>query len=278
MGYRCRRSWNDAWVPSVNNNNHKMPDVRPPWERDSDKHPFVTEAVRSIATTLFSRIATGQHAYGTRLPPERQMSEEFGTSRTTIRKALDMLQTFDVISRQQGRSRFITYRAARDDAKQTETARGGQLARVGANEIAEITSPLELNVVRTIIEPEIIRLATINMSARDIANLRRIVDELAAVTTNAAEFAQLDEQFHLALAEGTHNVLLIAIYRLINDVRRHGHWSATREKNLSPNRIRDYQKLYRSVCSALEARNMESATEFAKLIMVEAQRDLTFDT
>jgi DNA-binding FadR family transcriptional regulator len=144
-------------------------------------------------------------------------------------------------------------------------------------DIAETTSPLELNIVRTIVEPEIVRLAIINMSARDISNVRAIVDKMAGVTTSAADFAALDEQFHLALAEGAHNTLLTAIYRLINDVRRHAHWEATREKTLSPNRIRDYQKLYRSICSAVEARDVESAVEFVKLVMVEIQRDLTLE-
>lgn len=262
----------------MNDHNNRKADQTPPWEQDTSRHPFVTEAVRTIANALYARIATGRYAYGTRLPPERQISAEFGMSRTIVRKAIDMLEAFDLVSRQQSRSRFVTYRARRPGEGGGDEQRGSAGGDDSLGDVAETTSPLDLNVVRTIFEPEMVRLATINMSARDIANLRRIVDGLCAVTTNATDFAQWEEQFHLALAEGTHNVLLAAVYRLINGVKRHAHWSATREKTLSPNRIKEYQKLYRSVCAALEARDIESAVEFAKLTMVEAQRDLTLDT
>lgn len=249
----------------------------PPWEQDIGLQPSVTEAVRTTANALHARIVAGQYPYGSRLPPERQIGAEFGVSRTVVRKALSMLEACETVSRQQGRSRVVIFRPHRPEQGGSEglNAAGGN---GGLGDVAETTSPLELNVVRTIFEPEMVRLATINMSARDIANLRRIADELCAVTTNAAHFAQWEEQFHLAIAEGTHNVLLVAVYRMINGVKRHAHWSATREKILSPNRIKEYQRIYRSVCAALEARDIESAVEFAKLSMVKAQRDLTFDT
>lgn len=251
----------------------------PPWDRDGSLQPFVTDSVRAVANALFARIAAGKHGFGSRLPAERHIGGEFGVSRTIVRKAFELLQAYGVISRQQGRSRFVTYRAGGPETDQNGEARPADtgFSIRDLNEIAEITSPLELNVVRTIVEPEIVRLATINMPARDMAKLRRIVDAMSAVTTGAAEFARLDEQFHLVLAEGTNNTLLKVIYRLINNVRCHAHWSATREKTLSPNRIRDYQKLYRSICAALEARDIESGVEFVKLLMVEVQRDLMLD-
>lgn len=248
----------------------------PPWQYDSEVQLRLTEAVSTVANELYARIVSGRYPNGSRLPPERLIGHEFGCSRTVVRKALEVLDRYSILSSQRSRSRRVTYLRPNADADQKGDAAGGPGSE-SLEEIAEITSPLELNVVRSIVEPEIVRLATINMSARDIANLRKIVDRLSAVTTDVADFARWDEQLHLALAEGTHNVLLIAVYKLINDVRRHSHWQATRQKTLSPRRIKDYQKLYRSICSALEARDMESAIEFVKLIMVETQRDLTLD-
>lgn len=246
----------------------------PPWLQPGSGLPGVSEAVRDIAETVFARIVKGQYQYGGRLPPERKLGEEFKVSRTLVRKAFDLLETHGFVSPTQGHSRYVVYR--REEPAPPQGADHGSAAPQG--DIAESTSPLELNVVRSIVEPEIARLAIINMSARDIANLRAIVDKMSAVTTSARDFARWDGQFHMALAEGARNTLLTAIYRLINDVRRHAHWNATREKTLSPNRIRDYQKLYRSICASLEARDIENAVEFVKLVMVEAQRDLTMDS
>ena len=244
----------------------------PPWYAEHGSYPFVSEAVKRVADSLFARIASRHYAFGKRLPSERELGDEFGVSRTIVRKAVNMLQAFGLISKEQGRNRYVSYQSA-------DQASAGMEAESQARSfnLAETTSPLELNVVRTIVEPEIVRLAVINMSARDISNLRAIVSGMSSVTTSAAEFARWDEQFHLALADGTQNKLLRAVYRLINDVRHHAHWSITRDKTLSPNRIRDYQKLYRSICGALEARDIENAVEFVKLLMIETQRDLTLE-
>lgn len=231
-----------------------------------------SEAVRDVAGAIHSRILGGQYGFGSRLPPERKIGDEFNVSRTIVRKAYELLQAHNLVSQQRGRSRYVIFR----DPAQAGTDGAGPAGEDHVD-LGETTSPLELNVVRSIVEPEIARLAIINMSARDIANLRAIVDKMSAVTTSATDFARWDEQFHMALAEGARNTLLTAIYRLINDVRRHAHWNATREKTLSPNRIRDYQKLYRSICTSLEERDIENAVEFVKLVMVEAQRDLTMD-
>lgn len=246
----------------------------PPWNLPDSQSVGATEAVQAVANSIYARILKGQYPFGSRLPPERRIGEEFHVSRTIVRKSFDLLETYNFVSRPRGHSRYVVY--TQDDG------RGGSAMPIPESDdshedIAESTSPLELNVVRSIVEPEIARLAIINMSARDITNLRAIVDQMSAVTTSASDFARWDEQFHMALAEGARNTLLTAIYRLINDVRRHAHWNATREKTLSPNRIRDYQKLYRSICVSLEARDIENAVEFVKLLMVEAQRDLTSD-
>lgn len=244
----------------------------PPWEEGDLAQRPVTKAVKALATELFNQVCADHYSFGTRLPSERHLAEEYGVSRNTVRQALDLLEDYEIISRRAGSGSFVSFRPSEKEARET----GASFVEgfLGLDEIAEITSPLELNVVRTILEPEIIRLAVINMSARDIERLRGILTKLESITTSAAEFAHWDELFHLELAKGTHNPLLIAMYTLINHVRRQAHWAANKEKTLSPNRIRDYQKMHRSMYEAVEARDIESAVEFVKLHVTDVQKDL----
>lgn len=244
----------------------------PPWEGGDLAHRPVTGTVKSIATELFRRVCTDRYSFGTRLPSERHLAEEFGVSRNTVRHALDLLEDYDVISRRAGSGSFVSYRQVATSDAATGVAPEGD--RLGLGDFMETTSPLELNVVRTILEPEIVRLAVINMSARDFDRLRNVLVKLESITTSAADFAHWDEQFHLELAKGTHNPLLIATYTLINHVRRQAHWASNKEKTLSPNRIRDYQKMHRSIFEAIESRDIESAVEFMKLHLSDIQEDL----
>ena len=250
-------------------------DVTPPWDHGALSGRPITRTVKALATALFERICDDSYSYGTRLPSERQLAADFNVSRNTARQALGLLEEHQIVERRAGSGSFVAYRHAKP-ARATESQLDGEVLP-GFEEIAEITSPLELNVVRTILEPEIVRLAVINMSARDIAKLREIVVNMDRVTTNAGEFAHLDQTFHMQLARGTRNPLLSAIYLLINQVRNDAHWSTTRDKTYSPKRIREYKQQHRSILEAIQARDIETAVELVKLHMTELQRDLMRD-
>ncbi len=258
----------------------------PPWERDGRLTHPVTKSVKLLADALFERIASGTYPFGTRLPAERHLAEEFSLSRNTVRQALDLLESHQAIARRPGSGSFVILRepagAAHDQAapKDVEAeANQNHTPDLPARllEISEITGPLELNVVRSIVEPEMVRLAVINMSARDIARLKDCLRGLDTVTTSAEDFSHWDLEFHLQIARGAHNPLLFGIYELIDHVRRHAHWARNKAQIFSPNRIRDYKARHRAIYEAIEARDIESAVEFSKLHMTEVQRDLLRD-
>lgn len=227
----------------------------------------VTRTVRTVAENLFGRIRGGEFPVGSRLPSERHLANELGVARNTVREALDVLEECWVIQRRPGSGSFVTY--------QTPDAAVGADTLSGLNdEVSAATSPLELQVVRGIVEPEMARLAVINSAPRDIERLRSILDRMESIQTDPEAFARTEEEFHMQLAKGTDNPLLIAMYELIINVRRQGHWAAQRRRALSPNRIREYQRRHRSLFEAIELRDIESAVEYAKLHLIDEQRAL----
>ncbi len=83
--------------------------LRPPWDVDATEHPLVKLQVKTIANEIFLRIVSGEYAFGTRIPPERELATEFGASRGTIRQALDFLESYGAVARRAGSGTFITY-------------------------------------------------------------------------------------------------------------------------------------------------------------------------
>jgi DNA-binding GntR family transcriptional regulator len=57
---------------------------------------------RLIADQLRHRIISARLAAGSNLPSESQLREEFGVSRTTIRRALDLLRAEGLVVREPG--------------------------------------------------------------------------------------------------------------------------------------------------------------------------------
>lgn len=71
---------------------------------DSSLQPRYEQMYRIVR----ERIQTGQYRVGDRIPSEKELIEEFGVSRITSKKALDMLVQEGMIHRQPGRGSFVT--------------------------------------------------------------------------------------------------------------------------------------------------------------------------
>ena len=245
----------------------------PPWALDMDIVKPVSPKTRNFADALFEKIVAGGYSYGTKLPAERTLSEEYDLSRNTVRQALELLDHYGVTMRQSGRGSVVCYRAATEGSPARETP-SGETDQLDLTEIAEITSPLELGVVRSIIEPEIARLAVLSMSSREIKRLCNIQEEIEKISVDGEELSRLDDELRMLIAEGTHNPLLITTYSMVNHVNRNADWAARRRKQLSPARIKDYKLHNRSLCQAIKDRDIEAAVEYLKLSLAEFHQDL----
>ena len=165
----------------------------------------------------------GGYAHGEKLPAERQLASAFGASRTTIRTALDQLEVERLVTRRVGSGTFVNFRAQGD-----------------TQDIAELTSPLELIEVRLGVEPNMVRLAVLNATARDIERLSHAIARMENASGDTEGFTLWDEEFHQLIAEATRNPLMVWIYRQINTVRTHSQWNAMKDKVLTPARIAEY--------------------------------------
>lgn len=248
--------------------------TRPPWELDDKIRKPVTSKTREFADSLFQEITDGVHRFGTRLPAERALCEQSGLSRNTVRQALEFLDEYGIIKRHAGSGSVVCYRAAETHIA-PEPQIEPEIATLDLGDIGEITSPLELGVVRSIIEPEIARLAVLSMTSRDIQVLNRIQQKIEQVTIDGEKFSELDDALRMQIAKGTHNPLLIAIYTMVNHVNRTADWATQRRKALTPGRIKEYRLQNRSLCEAISNREIEATVEYLKLSLAEFHHDLT---
>lgn len=220
----------------------------------------VGATVRIVVETILARITSDEYAADERLPSERTLAGELGVARNTVREALDVLEGLNVIRRRAGSGSFVTGHAEADET-------------VVSNVAAE-TSPLDLQVMRGILEPEMVRLAIVNMAPRRIEELGKTLSDMENVQTDASRFARLEDEFHRQLALGTGNPLLIACYDMVIQARRQSFRTALNKRHLTPNRIRDFQRRYNRLFNAIAARDIETAAEFMKLQLIEEQKIL----
>src|SRR6056297_35232 len=217
------------------------------------------ETVRLVVDTLYAQIQSGHYPPDSRLPSERALAAKLGVSRNTVREALDVLEHRAMIRRRQGSGSFVIDRSSR-----REPPVPGSLG--------ERTSPLDHLIVRSIIEPEMIRLAVMNMTPRELEALARIVVRIEAVRTDIDDFTRCEEEFYRSIAKATRNPLLEACYELTIEVCRQSFRTALMRKHLTPDRIQDYQTRFNSLFNAIATRDVEAAVEITKLHLVEEQK------
>lgn len=247
-----------------------------PWTIETSKHPLVSPQVKQIATEIYQRISAERYAFGTRIPAERELSTEFGVTRATIRQALDFLGVYGAVARRAGSGTFVTLDASKSNEMTAgRSAPGGDLS---IEQLAETTSPFAICIAGSVLEPEIVRLATIYMSTRDVSDLRRLVADLEAIVTEADRFAQIEDEFMMAIARGTHNAIIVAMYSVLHQVRRHPLAAAPRRQTLTPAKIRSIQKVLRSLFEAIEARNVETAVELITLHVSTKHEEMIYES
>ena len=215
----------------------------------------------NIAMVLRKEILDGRYTYGDRLPAERNLADYFGASRGTVREALRRLEENHMVARRVGSGTFVRYRKRPDH-----------------EDVAEITSPIELIEVRLAVEPQMVRLAVLNASNRDLETLQAALVQVENAGHDPNDFSQYDEIFHQTLADCSKNPVMQWLYRHINDVRGHTQWNAQKDKVLTRERIHEYNQQHKTVVRALLARDMDLAVSSMQRHLNKARADLVGTT
>ena len=163
-----------------------------------------------IAQQVEQRLLTGDLKVGDRLPPERELAEQFGVSRTAVREAVKALRQKGLVEVQPGRGTFITNGTSRAVRHSLDL-----LMKIGgAHGSANLVE------VREIIEPEIAALAAARATEEHVAAMREAVATMDTALQDPDTFIEADLDFHLALAEATQNALIPTLIDSIVDLLR----------------------------------------------------------
>lgn len=195
-----------------------------------------------IAKQIRNQIEYGNLKPGDRLPPERSLAENFGTSRATVREALRALEIIGMIDSRVGQGTFI------------KTSSLSEIDHL-LSEIETQTSPLEVFEARLAIEPYLGKLASMNSTKEDVDHLERCINEMSKSVDSFSDFEHWDGEFHQAIAQASKNGLLIRFTSIINNVRMETLWGSMKKRSLTPERIAVYQKEHLDILNAIKDRN-----------------------
>jgi len=192
-------------------------------------------------------IRDGRLNPGDKLPPERELAEAFGVSRTSVRDAIRVLEMQGMVEPRQGDGTLV-----RDLSPDSLV---NPLASVLGRNGRLLTELLD---VRKILEPPLAARAAAAASDADIGNLSAILDRQAEKVRRGELAIDEDTQFHYTIATAAKNSVVMRVVDVLMDLLRE-----SRERSLQvKGRLQKSLAGHRQILGAIQSRD-EAAAESA---------------
>ncbi|WP_132266652.1 FadR/GntR family transcriptional regulator [Novosphingobium sp. PhB57] len=151
----------------------------------------------SLADILYAKleeeIISGVIPAGSKLPAQKDIAEREEVSRTVVREAVARLEAQGFAVARQGSGVYVS---------ETAQYRAFQVTKEELSELSDVIKLLEM---RQAIEAEMAGLAAARRTQADIAEMRAALRRMREVGDDPAASAQVDSEFHLAIARATQN-------------------------------------------------------------------------
>jgi GntR family transcriptional repressor for pyruvate dehydrogenase complex len=168
------------------------------------KHTKISD---EIVNQVRSLISEGTLKPGDQLPPERELIKQFGVSRPTLREALKSLIAMGFLQVNQAKRTFVR--------SITSEKMEDPLSRLIKTDTQKIFDLIE---VRKGLEAWSSFYAAQRATEDDIKQIGSIIKEMEAAFEKGRSWEKEDADFHLAIAQATHNTVQTHIMSTIYEI------------------------------------------------------------
>ena len=210
-----------------------------------------------IASQIRQVILSGKLKPGDRLPTERELVEQFHSSRVSVREAVRSLEHLGLvkIKRGAGGGTYVTGANYRPVAESFLVKM--QMSKGTVEHITE---------ARLLLEPGVCRLAAVHATRQDLMRLRETVEDQEALVKEGRKDASYDLRFHQLLIEAAHNPILALTAISVMDLLVKALERARVSGGMTPHVV----SFHRNIYNALRDRDGECASR----LMADHIRDI----
>jgi DNA-binding FadR family transcriptional regulator len=199
---------------------------------------------QQVAAAIELAIAEGRYQPGQRLASERDLAEEFGVSRPTVRRAVIALEMRGLLEARQGSGVYV---------RQPSTAAP-----------APAPKDLDLNAfdhaeARRLFEGEVAALAATLITDEELAYLETLVVEMNNEEATKEQSELADRQFHISIAQATRNNAIVRIVENTWDLRYKSHLCLQMLERARDVRRRPLKDEHQEIIESLRTRDPKAA-------------------
>ena len=151
---------------------------------------------QQVADQIEQLYRDGKIEAGKRLPPERDLCDDFGVSRTVIREAINILEAKGLLISLSGSGTYVQEIGPKNVQDMLDLFFSTQ------TDESIVTHAFEFRVT---LEVQIARLAAQKRTESNLIALRQLIKEMEQTLDNVERFSRIDLDFHLTMARSTQN-------------------------------------------------------------------------
>lgn len=217
----------------------------------------------SVVDDIMAMIAVEKRFLpGDQLPNENELSEALDVSRTTLREAIRILVTNNVLEIRRGKG---TYVKKDIDVNKIESLGFLADAKINAKDLYEM---------RLIFEPEAAYYATIRATDTE---LKRIIDygmQIEEKIKRHEDRTEVEQKFHKAIVHATHNEFMERLMPVIFQAIDKGVILSKRKELAIKDTINDHKM----IMDFMKSRHAEGARSAMKIHILHAMRELGIES
>ncbi|MGL4509935.1 FadR/GntR family transcriptional regulator [Cetobacterium sp.] len=203
---------------------------------------------KQVSQAIEELILNDTYKIGDKIPTEPELMEMFKVSRNSVREAIQSLIQAGLLEAKQGKGTFVIAK------KRLEVELINSLIKVDNKDISE---------VRNFLEENIVVLAIKHATEEDLDRIEFSLKNRNNNLDEVKENTEADINFHMSIAQATHNVLLIDLYQYIS--KYFVTYIASKiEKKES---VEEIDKLHKELFLSIKNRDEISAKEIVKKIV-----------
>lgn len=203
---------------------------------------------KQVSQAIEELILNDTYKIGDKIPTEPELMEMFKVSRNSVREAIQSLIQAGLLEAKQGKGTFVIAK------KRLEVELINSLIKVDSKDISE---------VRNFLEENIVVLAIKHGTEEDLDRIEFSLKNRNNNLDEVKENTEADINFHMSIAQATHNVLLIDLYQYIS--KYFVTYIASKiEKKES---VEEIDKLHKELFLSIKNRDEISAKEIVKKII-----------
>ena len=151
-----------------------------------------------IVEQITELISRGVFKPGDRMPPEKQLCQQFGVGRTSVREALRSLSAMGIVESHMGDGTFVSGSADR------LLERGFRWSLLLSPKLVG-----DLIETRRMLEGKTVQLAAKKATPADLKEAEDSILEMRAMIAAPSDYLEQDVRFHIAIARASQNSVLL---------------------------------------------------------------------